>query len=136
MAFLQWKRLLKSNLTVELYIESDNSSGDCYRIAIDFPSEDAENCILWRMFQHVPGSLLAQSQQTNSSRPCQQSEYYTQSNAFQSKQELNNWKVLAEKHMKFHIYLLKEERIMFYYKLHYTWFLKVNLSEFNFRLVW
>jgi hypothetical protein len=80
-----------SRVTVKLYIESDNSSGDCYRIAIDFASEDAENSTLLRMFQHVPGSLLAQSQQTNSSRPYQQSQYHTQSNVFLSKQELNNW---------------------------------------------
>jgi hypothetical protein len=30
---------------------------------IGFPSKDAENSILWSMFQHIPGSLPAQSQQ-------------------------------------------------------------------------
>jgi hypothetical protein len=43
------------------------------------------------MFQHVPGSLPAKSQQMYSSQLSQQSQYHTPANAFLSHQELNNW---------------------------------------------
>jgi hypothetical protein len=47
---------------------------------VGFPSADAENYILKYLFQHVPGSLPAQSQKMYSSRP-----------------ELNNWTKLSYK---------------------------------------
>jgi hypothetical protein len=53
------------------------------------------------MFQHMPGSLLAQLQQMCSSQTSKQSQYHTQANVFSSQQELNNWtKVLYKRRLQ------------------------------------
>jgi hypothetical protein len=62
------------------------------------PCEDAENYTLEYFFEHMPGSLPAQSQQMYSSQPSQQSQYHTQANAFPSQPELNNnWTKVSHK---------------------------------------
>jgi hypothetical protein len=49
---------------------------------------DTENYTLEYLFQHMPGSLPAQSQQM----------YSSQANAFPSQPELNNWTKVSYKH--------------------------------------